>query len=101
MQRNLGCLHGLIFSEAIMMHLGRSVGRQTAHAIVHELSMKAFQEESNLGDLLKQDPRVQPYFSADDIDAIMKPERYIGLAPLFAERLKQQKDAYFSSSKSR
>ena len=101
MQRNLGCLHGLIFSEAIMMHLGRSVGRQTAHAIVHELSMKAFQEECNLGELLKRDPRVQPYLSSDDIDAIMKPERYIGLAPLFAERLKQQKDAYFSSLKSR
>lgn len=99
MQRNLDCLHGLIFSEAVMMQLGKRTGRQTAHAIVHELSMRAFQQECSLGELLKQDPRVQQHLSAEDIDAIMQPEHYIGLAPLFAERIKQQKDAYFSALK--
>ena len=37
--------------------------------------------------------------SQEHIDAIMQPEHYIGLAPLFAERIKQQKDAYFSALK--
>lgn len=96
MKRNLNVLHGLIFSEALMMELGKKIGRQTAHDILHELSMQAYTTETHLGELLKKDRRVNGWLSSEQIDAIMRPENYIGLAPFFAEQLKKQKDKYFS-----
>lgn len=95
MLRNLEALHGLIFSEAIMMELGKKLGRQTAHEIVHELSMQAFENKVSLKTLLKNDQVVKTVLTNEKIDEIMKPENYIGLAPLFAERLTKQKDEYF------
>lgn len=100
MRRSLGVLHGLIFSEAIMMALGKKIGRQSAHEIVHELSMQAFTSEQPLATLLKSDPRVNAHLTATKIDTIMQPENYIGQAPLFAKRLKAQKDEYFAAKRS-
>ncbi len=97
MARNLEALHGLIFSEAIMMELGKKLGRQTAHEILHELSMQAFKTRTSLKDLLKDDKLVSSVLSDEKIDDIMRAENYIGLAPLFAERLTVQKDAYFNN----
>jgi 3-carboxy-cis,cis-muconate cycloisomerase len=96
MQRNIAALHGLIFSEAVMMELGKKLGRQSAHEIVHKLSMKAFETETPLAALLKADARVTAVLSAEAIDTIMQPEKYIGQAAFFAEQLKRQKDAYFA-----
>lgn len=97
MQRNLEALHGLIFSEAIMMELGKKLGRQTAHEIVHELSMQAFENRISIKTLLKKNQIVKSVLMDEEIDEIMKPENYIGLAPLFAERLTKQKDEYFKN----
>lgn len=97
MMRNLEALHGLIFSEAVMMELGKKMGRQTAHEILHELSMQAFKERKSLKDLLKANKSVSSVLSDEKINNIMRAENYIGLAPLFAERLTAQKDAYFKN----
>lgn len=97
MQRNLKVLHGLIFSEAVMMELGKKLGRQSAHEIVHALSMRAFETETPLDALLKGDARVHAVLSDAEIDTLMQPENYLGQAAFFAERLKQQKDAYFAA----
>lgn len=95
MRRNINALHGLMFSEAVMMALGKTMGRQNAHALVHELAMKAFQEETPLRDLLLQNQQVSEVLSQDDLDNIMKPENYLGKSAYFAEKLKQQADDYF------
>ena len=99
MQRSLEALHGLIFSEALMMALGRRLGRQSAHEILHELSMQAFAQEIPLAELLKADGRVNQVLTAQEIDAIMRPEGYVGQAPFFAAQLKRQADAYFAAKK--
>jgi len=97
MQRNLQALHGLIFSEAAMMELGKKLGRQSAHEIVHTLSMQAFETETPLDVLLKGDARVHAVLSDAEIDALMQPENYLGQSVFFAEQLKRQKDAYFAA----
>lgn len=97
MERSLNVMHGLIYSEAIMMSLGKTLGRQTAHAIVHELAMKAFEEGCNIRDLLLADPRLQGVITAEELDDIMQAKHYIGKAPYFAEQLKTQADAYFAA----
>ena len=97
MVRNLEALHGLIFSEAIMMELSQKLGRQTAHEIIHEISMQAFENKISVKTLLKKNQIVKAVLTDAKIDEIMKPENYIGLAPLFAERLTKQKNEYFKN----
>ena len=58
MRRNVDALHGLILSEAVMLKLGESVGRQVAHDIVYEAAMAAFEQRRPLRDLLLADERV-------------------------------------------
>ena len=98
MRRNMDALHGLMFSEAVMMALGKTMGRQKAHALVHELAMKAFQEEIPLRELLLQNNQVSAVLSKDDLDNIMRPENYLGKSAYFAEKLKRQADDYFKEN---
>jgi adenylosuccinate lyase len=79
------------------MELGKKLGRQTAHEIVHELSMQAFENKVSVKTLLKKNQIVKSVLTDEKIDEIMKPENYIGLAPLFAERLIKQKNEYFKN----
>lgn len=95
MRRNLDALHGLIYSEAIMMHLAGKMGRQTAHDIVHELSCRAVEERLPLRDLLLAEPRVVAVLVPEELDELMRPENYVGQSAYFAEKLKAQADDYF------
>lgn len=95
MMRNLNALHGLIFSEAVMMTLGEKMGRQSAHALVHDLSMKAFTTERPLIDLLKGEKRVMEFLTEEEIDILMQPDHYTGKATYFSEQLEKQMQSYF------
>ena len=97
MKKNLEALHGLIFSEALMMRMGEKMGRQSAHELLHALSMQAFESERSLQDLLKSNDTIMEFLSAEEIEEIMNPEKYIGEAAFFAEKLKAQADQYFTA----
>ena len=81
MKKNLGILKGLMMSERVMLELGHKVGKQTAHGIIHEDSMKAMEENAEFKQVLLEDPRVNQYLSESHIDRILDPAQYIGLAP--------------------
>jgi len=80
-RRNLGLTKGLIMAERIMILLTeRGIGRQEAHSMVREASMKALEAESHLSDLLKADSRITGVLSAEEIDEAMEPDTYLGTA---------------------
>ncbi|MCB0241436.1 MAG: adenylosuccinate lyase, partial [Anaerolineae bacterium] len=85
MRRNVDALHGLILSEAVMLKLGEYLGRQTAHEVVHEASMLAFEQERPLRDMLAEDERVTSHLSLEQIDAMLQPEAYTGLSGMFVD----------------
>ena len=87
MRCNVDALHGLILSEAVMLKLGEHVGRQVAHDIVYEAAMIAFERRRPLRDLLLADERVTQYLSPAQIDDLLRPEAYIGLAGEFVDRV--------------
>ena len=87
MRRNVDALHGLILSEAVMLKLGEHLGRQTAHEVVHEASMLAFEQGRPLRDLLAEDERVTRHLSLEQIDAMLQPEAYTGLSGWFVDRV--------------
>ncbi|MDI7246767.1 MAG: adenylosuccinate lyase [Bacillota bacterium] len=87
MKRNLDTLHGLLLSERVMMRLAGAVGRQTAHEIVYEDSMEAFEEARPLKKVLEEDSRVTEVLSSQEIEDLMDPASYLGLAPLYVDRV--------------
>lgn len=90
MRENLDILKGLMLSERVMMKLAEKVGRQTAHDIIHEASMKAFESDLDFSSVLKSDSRVKEVLNEEEIDALMDPTTYLGLAPLYVERVCSQ-----------
>lgn len=91
MRRNLDILQGLMLSEAVMMHLAEKIGRLTAHHVVYELCMKAYEEEKPLADLLKADAQVTAVLSDEEIDSLMDPENYLGQTNAFIDQVLAEK----------
>ncbi|PIW28800.1 MAG: adenylosuccinate lyase [Rhodospirillales bacterium CG15_BIG_FIL_POST_REV_8_21_14_020_66_15] len=87
MRRNLDLTGGLLLSEAVMMKLGQAIGRNTAHDVVYEAAMEAFEKNLVFRDLLLQDGRVTAAMSAEDLDAILDPARYTGLSAEMVDRV--------------
>jgi adenylosuccinate lyase len=81
MRRNLGALKGLMMSEGMMIRLGHEVGKQTAYDIVYEDTMKTIEKGIDFKQVLMDDPRVMEHLSESDIDRILDPKGYVGLAP--------------------
>jgi adenylosuccinate lyase len=80
MEENVDLLKGLILSEAVMLELGKKIGRQKAHDVVSEAAVKAFDEGISLKETLMQDSRVTEHLSEPEIDRLLTPWNYIGLS---------------------
>ncbi|HEX9114567.1 MAG TPA: adenylosuccinate lyase [Anaerolineae bacterium] len=87
MRANANLTRGLILSEAVMLRLGQTLGRQIAHDVVYDASMAAYEQGRPLRDLLLADPRVTERVAPADLDALLRPEAYTGLAGYFVDRV--------------
>ncbi len=80
-RRNLGILKGVQMSEAAMIALAnRGFGRQKAHEIVRNASMKAYERNITFKQALMEDEDISKRLTPGEIDEITNPERYIGTA---------------------
>ena len=77
-KKDLYLTKGLIVSERVMLTLGQYLGRQDAHDVIYEASMKAFEENRMLKDVLKADPRVTDKISDAILDDVLEPMNYTG-----------------------
>ncbi|KAF2096119.1 beta carboxy-cis-cis-muconate lactonizing enzyme, cyloisomerase, CLME2 [Rhizodiscina lignyota] len=81
MQRNLDMSRGAIVSEAVMMGLGKSLGRQYAHDIVYDLCRQAQLENKSLLELLLANEEIKKAGLKDDeLKALCDPGNYLGLS---------------------
>jgi adenylosuccinate lyase len=87
MRANLDQLRGLLLSEAVMLHLGGSLGRNAAHEVVYDSAMAAYEGRGAFRDLLLADPRVARVLSAAELDRLLDPAGYTGLAGDFVDRV--------------
>lgn len=67
-------------TEAVMLALTPSLGRQSAHVLVYELSQRAQSEGTRLRDCLLTDPVVTARLSAAEVDTLLDPSCYLGEA---------------------
>lgn len=87
MRKNLDLTDGLILSEAVMLALSPHLGRQSAHEIVYRCSMQAYDENRSFAEILNNNPTVTSYLTAEQIDALLNPSEYIGLASVLVDRV--------------
>lgn len=81
MRRNLEKLGGLLLSERIMFALAEGIGKQTAHQLVYDLSMKAIEEDRSFKDVLSENEQVRSVLTVEKIEELLNPETYLGNAP--------------------
>jgi adenylosuccinate lyase len=80
MKVNLDLLHGIMLSEAVMIHLAEKMGRLTAHEVVYATSMRAFENNISMVDALCDDAEVMQHFSRSEIEGLLNPRAYTGIA---------------------
>lgn len=78
MLENLHFQKSLIASEWLLFRLGNVMGKNRALDKLHGLSAAAAQTGRSLKELVQADPETGPLITADDLDALDHPERYIG-----------------------
>ena len=86
MRQNLDLSGGLIMSEAIMLELGRQIGRQQAHDAVYEAAQASFIEGRPFAETLAEETDVSDRLTAEQIQALLDPTAYTGACSLFAQR---------------
>jgi adenylosuccinate lyase len=84
MKTNLGLLKGLLLSESVMIELGKKMGKQSAHEVIYEDAMKSMKDGVDFKQVLMDDARVSQHLTRSEIDRLLSPEEYIGLAPRMA-----------------
>ncbi len=87
MESNLFLQKGLLMSEAIMMHLGDRIGRQEAHEVIYRICMEAFETDTPLRDLLVKDKLVRENLDEMQLDKLLDPRSYTGLAGHFVDKV--------------
>jgi 3-carboxy-cis,cis-muconate cycloisomerase len=86
MRQNLDLSGGLIMAEALMLELGKQIGRQRAHDAVYDAAQGSVNQARPFRDLLAEDPHVSGGLTPAQVDALLDPARYAGLCSQFAER---------------
>lgn len=81
MLANLELQNGLLLSEKVMFEIGKRMGKQTAHHLVYECSMKAFEQNRHFKEVLLEDPVLSAQVTVQELDAWLNPVNYLGCAP--------------------
>jgi 3-carboxy-cis,cis-muconate cycloisomerase len=84
MRSNLDLSGGMISGEAIMLELGKTIGRQHAHDIVYQAAQAAASQNSSFPDRLAADHRITALLSRSAIDALLDPASHTGFSARIA-----------------
>ncbi len=79
MRHNLYMTGGLVMAEAVMLALWRKTNEKvTAHSCLRDLAVRVQSGGEDFRTALLQDAYISSHLTADEIDALLDPEDYIG-----------------------
>lgn len=87
MAANLALTGGMVNAEAVSIALAGHVGVRRAHEIVAAACRNANALGRTLSDVLKEDGAVMAHLTPAEVDALLVPDRYLGMARTFVERV--------------
>jgi adenylosuccinate lyase len=85
MRANLDLTEGLINSEAVMLYLGKSIGRQRAHEIAYQAAQQAAQKKGTFKELLLNHPDAASHLDSASLTYLLDPNTHIGLSASIAQ----------------
>ena len=85
MRQNLDMTNGLILSQRLTFYLADKIGKDTANDLMHDVAKFALENNLSLKDAALQNKIVAQNITEKQIDNILNPETYIGLAVEQAE----------------
>jgi adenylosuccinate lyase len=77
----------LISTEALMFHLGETLGKQTAHNIIYETSVNAVETKRPLIELLMERPEISGKVKRKDLEKTVNPSNHIGMSRELTQRV--------------
>src|SRR5213594_2217531 len=86
MRENVELSGGLIMAEALMLELGKQIGRQRAHDAVYDAAQASVTQARPFRETLAADPHVSAGLTKAQVDALLDPAQYTGLCRTFAAR---------------
>jgi len=87
MRANLDLTRGLIMSEAVMMGLGRHIGREYAHDLVYDLCREAIARDVPLIELLAGNREIAAHVDRAALERLCDPASYLGQAGAMVDRV--------------
>lgn len=87
MRANLDLTKGLVVSEAVMMGLGPTLGRQRAHDLVYDICREVIAGKGTFLDLLAAVPEITAHMDRTQLAALLDPANYCGLAGEMVDRV--------------
>ncbi|MFC3393513.1 adenylosuccinate lyase [Brenneria rubrifaciens] len=81
MLANLELQNGLLLSEKVMFEIGTRLGKQTAHHLVYECAMRAFEKNQSFKSVLLEHPVLSAQLTSAELDEWLNPANYLGSAP--------------------
>jgi hypothetical protein len=68
-----------------MFGLSNKTGKQKAHQLLYDLSMKAYSSNKPLHELLEENPEITDKLSPHELSELLKPANHIGVAAKLTE----------------
>ena len=90
MLKNLGISRGAIVSEAVMMGLGKTLGRSYAHDLVYDLCREALKRDKPLVELLCENEEVSKKLTMEELEGLCNPANYLGYSGEMVDRVLKQ-----------
>jgi 3-carboxy-cis,cis-muconate cycloisomerase len=87
MRANLEMTNGLVVSEAVMLGLGRHLGREYAHDLVYDICREALRQNRPLLDLLAETPEITNHMDRAQLAALCDPANYLGQSGVMVDRV--------------
>ncbi|WP_122666153.1 3-carboxy-cis,cis-muconate cycloisomerase [Pseudomonas viridiflava] len=98
MLTNLDSTRGLVLAEAVSITLAQRIGRDAAHHLIEQSCRRAVQQGLHLREVLGADPQVAAELSAVELDHLLDPANYLGLAQQWVERAVAEHEKIRASS---
>ena len=90
MRENLDITNGLILSQRLTFFLGDKIGKDTANDLMHDVAKYALENNLSLKEAAMMNQKVSKNITETQIDEILNPETYIGLAVKQAELITKE-----------
>jgi adenylosuccinate lyase len=87
MRANILATQGFVHAEAVMLVLAKTLGKQSAHQLVYDLTMQARSEGLHLKQALINNPKIGVILGHDEIEALFNPEQSTGVCTDMVEQV--------------